>query len=135
MPLGFSCLWYLPLAKISKRSMKHFFLLATNSSNCQGNIFLHQMQLVNPSYNWENGINQIKITKENLCQSCIWCQLLRKYLIAKKHKQTQCNAWAKTLRKLKYFPLLKWMHAVPYWLAGNFWIARPRIYQITVLRP
>ena len=32
---------------------------------------------ITPNYNWENGVKQIKITEENLSQSCILCQLLR----------------------------------------------------------
>ena len=35
------------------------------------------MQPISPNYNWENGVKQIKITEENLSQSCILCQLLR----------------------------------------------------------
>ena len=33
------------------------------------------MQPINPNYNWENGVKQIKITEENLSQSFILCQL------------------------------------------------------------
>ena len=40
------------------------------------------MQLINPNYNWENGVKQIQITEENLSQSCILCQLLRTKTLA-----------------------------------------------------
>ena len=39
--------------------------------------FIKIMQPISPNYNWENGVKQIKITEENLSQSCILCQLLR----------------------------------------------------------
>ena len=35
------------------------------------------MQPIRPNYNSENGVKQIKITEENLSQSCILCQLLK----------------------------------------------------------
>ena len=35
------------------------------------------MQPFNPNYNWETGVKQIKITEENLSQSCILCQLVK----------------------------------------------------------
>ena len=34
------------------------------------------MQPISPNYNWETGVKQIKITEENLPQSCILCQML-----------------------------------------------------------
>ena len=40
--------------------------------------FFKIMQPISPNYNWENGVKQIKIIEENLSQSCILCQLLRK---------------------------------------------------------
>ena len=40
------------------------------------------MQPISPNYNWENGVKQIKITEENLSQSCILCQLLRTKTLA-----------------------------------------------------
>ena len=40
------------------------------------------MQPFNPNYNWETGVKQIKITEENLSQSCILCQLLRTKTLA-----------------------------------------------------
>ena len=39
--------------------------------------FIKIMQPISSNYNWENGVKQIKITEENLLQSCILCQLLR----------------------------------------------------------
>ena len=39
-------------------------------------------QPISPNYNWENGVKQINITKENLSQSCILCQLLRTKALA-----------------------------------------------------
>ena len=39
--------------------------------------FIKTMQPISPNYNWENGVKQIKITEENLSQSCVLCQLLR----------------------------------------------------------
>ena len=39
--------------------------------------FIKIMQPTSPNYCWENGVKQIKITEENLSQSCILCQLLR----------------------------------------------------------
>ena len=44
------------------------------------------MQPISPNYNWENGVEQIKITEENLSQSCILCQLLRAKTIASRSK-------------------------------------------------
>ena len=38
--------------------------------------FIKIMQPISPNYNWENGVKQIKITEENLSQSCILCRLL-----------------------------------------------------------
>ena len=34
------------------------------------------MEPISPNFNRENGLKQIKITEENLPQSCILCQLL-----------------------------------------------------------
>ena len=39
--------------------------------------FIKTIQPISPNYNWENGVKQIKITEENLSQSCMLCQLLR----------------------------------------------------------
>ena len=36
------------------------------------------MQHISPNYNSENGVKQIKITEENLSQSCILCQSIAK---------------------------------------------------------
>ena len=44
--------------------------------------FIKIMQPISPNYNWENGVKQIKITEENLSQSCILCQLLRTKTLA-----------------------------------------------------
>ena len=44
--------------------------------------FIKIMQPISPSYNWENGVKQIKITEENLSKSCILCQLLRAKTLA-----------------------------------------------------
>ena len=70
--------------------MKHLSLLATvaiitvkmsfthfHSISCQETYsFIKIMQLIGPNRNLENRVKQIKITKENLSQSCILCQLL-----------------------------------------------------------
>ena len=40
------------------------------------------MQPINPHYNSENGVKQIKITEGNLSQSPILCQLLRTKTLA-----------------------------------------------------
>ena len=71
--------------------MKNFFLLATNAMitvKCflpnflaavisETYSFIKTMQPISPNYNWEIRVKQIKITEENLSQSCISCQLLR----------------------------------------------------------
>ena len=44
------------------------------------------MQHISPNYSWENAVKQIKITKENLSQSCILCQLLRTKTLASESK-------------------------------------------------
>ena len=40
------------------------------------------MHPISPSYGWENGVKQIKITEKNLSQSCVLCQLLRSKTLA-----------------------------------------------------
>ena len=76
--------------------MTHFFLLAPvaiitvkmsfthfhSSSVRETYSFIKIMQPVNPNYNWENEVKQIKNTEENLSQSCILCQLLRTKTLA-----------------------------------------------------
>ena len=44
--------------------------------------FIKIMQPISSNYNWENEVQQIKITEENLSQSCILCQLLRTKTLA-----------------------------------------------------
>ena len=39
--------------------------------------FIEIMKPIGPNYNSENEVKQIKISEENLPQSCILCQLLR----------------------------------------------------------
>ena len=108
----FLSLWYIPLVKISKNSMrwgwyalddlawnylvKHLFLLATvilitvkmpfihfHSSSCRGNYsFIKIMQSVSPNYKWENGVKQIRLLKKICHKSCILCQLLRTKTLA-----------------------------------------------------
>ena len=99
----FISLWYLPLLKNSKKSTRYgwfdmelpneeFFPLSNRCYDHCKNVFLpifiaavvretyffiKIMQPISPNYNWENGVKQIKITEENLSQSCILCQLLR----------------------------------------------------------
>ena len=61
-----------------KMSFTHFY-----SGSYQGtHSFIKIMQPISPNYNWENGVKQIKITEENLSQSCILCQLLRTKTLA-----------------------------------------------------
>ena len=101
----FISLWYLPLVKNFKKIHKvmvtcpgwfymelpneAFFLLATVAMITvkilpisiaavvrETYSFIKIMQPISPNYNWENGVKQIKITEENLSQSCILCQLL-----------------------------------------------------------
>ena len=72
--------------------MKNFFLLASVAMitekmffthfHFQGNILLHQMQPITRNHNWENGVKHIKITEENLSQSCTLCQLLGTMILA-----------------------------------------------------
>ena len=40
------------------------------------------MQPISTNYNWETGVKLIKITEENLPESCILCQLLRTKTLA-----------------------------------------------------
>ena len=61
----------------------------THFHSSQGNIvvketysFIKIMQNIIQEYNWENGVKQIKVTEENLSQSCIFCQLLRTKTLA-----------------------------------------------------
>ena len=44
--------------------------------------FIKIMQPISPNYHWENEVKQIKITGENLSQSCILCKLLRTKTLA-----------------------------------------------------
>ena len=44
--------------------------------------FIKIMLPIRSSYNWENLVKQIKITEENLSQSCILCQSLRTKTLA-----------------------------------------------------
>ena len=90
--------------------MKHIFLLATiavvtaklsfthfHGRSYQGNILLHQnLAPVSQNYDSENGAKQINITEENLSQSCILCQLLRKKTLA---------SVSKCFKKIFFWPL------------------------------
>ena len=108
----FISLWYLPLVKISKKSMreilhalndltwnypvKHLFLLATvalitvkmsfthfhSSSFRETYSSIKTMQSISPNYNSVNGVKQIKTTEWNLSQSCTLCQLLKTKTLA-----------------------------------------------------
>ena len=64
--------------------MKLFFLLVTITAAVVREIysFIKIMQPISPNYNWESRAKQIKITEENLSQSCILCQLLRTKTLA-----------------------------------------------------
>ena len=44
------------------------------------------MQPISSNYNIETGVKWIKITEENLSQSCILCQLLRTKTLASRLK-------------------------------------------------
>ena len=44
------------------------------------------MEHISPNYNLENEVKQIKITEENLSESCILCQLLRTKTLASESK-------------------------------------------------
>ena len=55
------------------------------------------MQFISPNYNWENGVKQIKITEENLSQSCIFYHLLR--------TKTLVSGWKCIKHVLKLWPL------------------------------
>ena len=94
-------LWYLPLVKYSKKKIREvrvtcpewfnmelpneaFVPLRNHCYDQCKNIclrvtysFIKIMQPISANYNWENGVKQIKITEENLSQSCILCQLIR----------------------------------------------------------
>ena len=48
--------------------------------------FIKVIQPITPNYNWENGVKQIKITEENLSQSCILYQLLGTKTLASMHQ-------------------------------------------------
>ena len=68
---------YFPL-RIFFAAMVTVKMSFTHFHSCIGNILLHQtMQPISLNYNWDNGVKQIKITAENLWQSCILCQLQR----------------------------------------------------------
>ena len=123
--------------------MKHFFLLATiamitvkmsfthfHSSSCQGSIFLHQNHAIynyvnSPSYNWENGVKQIRLLKKICHKSCILCQLLRTKTLA---------SGSKCIKHFFYFyhylPYICWVDVIyltclaflksPWWLVWIF---------------
>ena len=108
----FLSLWYLPLVKISKKSMRyewhaldnlawkypvnHLFLSATVTTITVKIYFTHFiaavvretysfikiMQFISPNYNWENGVKQIRLLKKICHKSCILCQLLRTKTVA-----------------------------------------------------
>ena len=65
-----------------KMSFTHFH----SSSFREIYFFIKIMKPISPNYNWENGVKQIKIIDENLSQSYILCQLLRKKTLASRPK-------------------------------------------------
>ena len=83
------------------------------------------MQPISPNYNWENGVKQIKITEENLSQSCVLCQLLRTKTLA---------SGSKCIKHFFYFyhylPYICWVDVIyltclvflksPWWLVWIF---------------
>ena len=102
--------------------MKQIFLIATvamitvkisythfHSSSCQGNIFLRlkSCTLLVQTIT-ENGVQQKKITEENLSQSCILCQLLRKNTLASGSKCTK-HFFKKFYH---YLPYIFWMDEI-----------------------
>ena len=144
----------IPLAKISKKSMKQRWHTLDNLTwnnpmnrcydHCK-NVFLpifiaavvretyffiKIMQPISPNYNWENGVKQIKITEENLSQSCILCQLLRTKTLA---------SGSKCIKHFFYFyhylPYICWVDVIyltclvflksPWWLVWIFCAPMP----------
>ena len=92
--------------------------------------FVKIMQPISPNYNWENGVKQIKITEENLSQSCILCQLLRTKTLA---------SGSKCIKHFFYFyhylPYICWVDVIyltclvflksPWWLVWIFCALTP----------
>ena len=71
------------LATVAVITVKMFFLpIVIAAVVRETHPFIKIMQPVSSNYNWENKVKQIKITEENLSQSCIFCQLLRTKTLA-----------------------------------------------------
>ena len=87
--------------------------------------FIKIMQPISPNYNWENGVKKIKITEENLSQSCILCQLLRAKTIYQ--GQNESNIF---FNFYHYLPYICWVDVIyltclvflksPWWLVWVF---------------
>ena len=58
------------VAMITVKMSKPIFIAAVVKETYS---FIKIMQPLRPNYNWENGVKRIKITEENLSQSCILC--------------------------------------------------------------
>ena len=93
--------------------------------------FIKIMQAISLNYNWENGVKQIKITEENLSQSCILCQLLRT------KSQNASNIF---VYLCQYLPYICWVHVIylirlaflksPWWLVWIFCAPTPLNWKI-----
>ena len=128
--------------------MKHFFLLATITTTTvkcllpifivavlrKTYFFVKIMYPISPNYNWENEVKQIKITEENLSQSCIMCQLPRANTLASGSKCIKQFF----LNFCHYLRCICWMDVIcltclvfvksPWWLVWIFYAPTPSIY-------
>ena len=77
---------FFPYSKRCYDHCKMFFTHFHSSSYLETYSFIKIMQPISPNYNWKNGVKQIKITEENLSQSCTFCQLLRTKTLASRSK-------------------------------------------------
>ena len=127
--------------------MKHLFFLATvamitvkmsftqyhSSSVRETYSYVKIMKPFSPNYSWENGIKQIKITEENLSQSCILCQLLKTKTLASGFRQTFFYFY-------HYLHYIYWVNVIylkclvflksPWWLVWIFWAPSPITWKI-----
>ena len=88
--------------------------------------FIKIKQHISPNYNWENRIKQIKITEENLSQSCILRPLLRTKTLASGSKCIKIFPFS----FCHYFPYICWVNVIyltclvflksPWWLVWIF---------------
>ena len=69
---------YFLLATVTMITVKIFLAAVVKETY----LLIKIMHSISPSYGWENGVKQIKITEKNLSQSCILCQLLRSKTLA-----------------------------------------------------